>query len=147
MNAVKKERPCDLVNIPVQRWMHVAVVMINKTIDIYLNGKLTRSCTLENVPKMNKGYVHICQNGGFSGKLCDLFYFNQAYSPGKIYSIYNSGPNSFDAYRYLDKFITANKLSFIQGNVIKYICRYDKKNGNEDIDKAIHYCELLKELK
>ena len=44
------------------------------------------------------------------------------------------------------EFITANKLSFIQGNVIKYICRYDKKNGNEDIDKAIHYCELLKEL-
>tara|TARA_X000000368_G_scaffold219448_1_gene173128 strand:+ start:333 stop:587 length:255 start_codon:yes stop_codon:yes gene_type:complete len=45
------------------------------------------------------------------------------------------------------EFITANKLSFIQGNVIKYICRYDKKNGKEDIDKAIHYCELLKELK
>ena len=44
------------------------------------------------------------------------------------------------------EFITANKLSFIQGNVIKYICRYDKKNGKEDIDKAIHYCELLKEL-
>ena len=44
------------------------------------------------------------------------------------------------------EFITANKLSFIQGNVIKYICRYDKKNGREDIDKAIHYCELLKEL-
>ena len=25
------------------------------------------------------------------------------------------------------EFITANKLSFIQGNVIKYICRYNKK--------------------
>tara|TARA_Y100001938_G_scaffold56134_1_gene78298 strand:+ start:138 stop:392 length:255 start_codon:yes stop_codon:yes gene_type:complete len=45
------------------------------------------------------------------------------------------------------EFITANKLSFIQGSIIKYICRFDKKNGNEDIDKAIHYCELLKELK
>ena len=44
------------------------------------------------------------------------------------------------------EFITANKLSFIQGNVIKYICRYDKKNGKEDINKIIHYCELLKEL-
>ena len=44
------------------------------------------------------------------------------------------------------EFITANKLSFIQGNFIKYICRYDKKNGKEDIDKVIHYCELLKEL-
>ena len=44
------------------------------------------------------------------------------------------------------EFITANKLSFIQGSIIKYICRYSKKNGKEDIDKAIHYCQLLKEL-
>ena len=44
------------------------------------------------------------------------------------------------------EFITANKLSFIQACIIKYICRFDKKNGKEDIDKAIHYCELLKEL-
>ena len=45
------------------------------------------------------------------------------------------------------EFITKNKLSFIQGNIIKYVCRFDKKNGNQDIDKAIHYCELLKEIK
>ena len=45
------------------------------------------------------------------------------------------------------EFITANKLSFIQGSIIKYVCRFDKKNGNEDLDKVIHYCELLKELK
>ena len=45
------------------------------------------------------------------------------------------------------EFITKNKLSFIQGNIIKYVCRYDIKNGNQDIDKAIHYCELLKEIK
>ena len=44
------------------------------------------------------------------------------------------------------EFITANKLSFIQASIIKYIRRYNKKNGKEDIDKAIHYCELLKEL-
>ena len=44
------------------------------------------------------------------------------------------------------EFITANRLSFIQASIIKYICRFDKKNGKEDIEKAIHYCELLKEL-
>ena len=27
------------------------------------------------------------------------------------------------------EFITKNKLSFIQGNIIKYVCRFDKKNG------------------
>ena len=44
------------------------------------------------------------------------------------------------------EFITKNKLSFIQGCVVKYICRFNRKNGKEDLDKIIHYCELQKEL-
>jgi len=39
-------------------------------------------------------------------------------------------------------FITVNKLSFFQGNVIKYVVRYKDKNGIEDLKKIIHYCEL-----
>ena len=39
-------------------------------------------------------------------------------------------------------FITANSLSFFQGNVIKYVVRYKDKNGIEDLKKIIHYCEL-----
>ena len=42
------------------------------------------------------------------------------------------------------EFISKNNLSFFQGNVIKYVCRYLNKNGIEDIDKIIHYCELEK---
>lgn len=44
------------------------------------------------------------------------------------------------------EFITANDIPFIEGNVIKYVCRHKKKNGVQDIDKAIHYLELLKQL-
>ena len=40
------------------------------------------------------------------------------------------------------EFITKNKLSFIQGCIIKYICRFDKKNGIEDLEKIKHYCDL-----
>lgn len=39
-------------------------------------------------------------------------------------------------------FITENKLSYFQGNIIKYAVRYEKKNGIEDLNKIIHYCEL-----
>ena len=42
------------------------------------------------------------------------------------------------------EYITANKLDFIRGNIIKYATR--DKNGAEDIKKIIHYCELLLEL-
>ena len=44
------------------------------------------------------------------------------------------------------EFITANGLDFLQGNIIKYDCRHKKKNGADDIKKAIHYCELLLQM-
>ena len=36
------------------------------------------------------------------------------------------------------EFITANNIPFLEGNVIKYVCRHMSKNGLSDIDKAIH---------
>ena len=41
------------------------------------------------------------------------------------------------------KYIHANGLGFIEGNIVKYITRHRQKNGAEDIKKIIHYCELL----
>ena len=46
------------------------------------------------------------------------------------------------------EFISKNNLTFFQGNVIKYVCRYLFKNKIEDLEKIIHYCELeIKKLK
>jgi len=45
------------------------------------------------------------------------------------------------------EFITANNLGFIEGNIVKYICRHHAKNGAEDVRKIIHYCELLLQTK
>ena len=43
------------------------------------------------------------------------------------------------------EFINENKLLFAEGNAIKYICRHSKKGGIQDIEKAIHYLEMVKE--
>jgi hypothetical protein len=40
------------------------------------------------------------------------------------------------------EFISKNNLSFFQGCVVKYVCRYLYKNKVEDLEKIIHYCEL-----
>ena len=46
------------------------------------------------------------------------------------------------------EFISKNNLSFFQGNVVKYVCRYQRKGGAEDIKKIIHYCQLeLKKMR
>lgn len=41
------------------------------------------------------------------------------------------------------EFIHANGLGFLEGCVIKRICRHRRKNGAEDLRKAIHELELL----
>jgi len=58
---------------------------------------------------------------------------------GKHYKSYSIQPIEF---------IVANKLDFIQGNIIKYALRdKDGENPDEKWNKIIHYCELAKELK
>lgn len=41
--------------------------------------------------------------------------------------------------------IDAWGLDFYEGSALKYLARHRKKNGREDIEKAIHYLELLLE--
>ena len=43
------------------------------------------------------------------------------------------------------EFINENNIPFAEGNAIKYICRHKKKGKVKDIDKAIHYLEMIKE--
>ena len=44
------------------------------------------------------------------------------------------------------EFIYANAIGYFEGNVIKYVCRWRKKNGIADLQKAKHYIDLLIEL-
>ena len=43
------------------------------------------------------------------------------------------------------QFINENRLPFAEGSAIKYICRHALKGKEQDIDKAIHYLEMIKE--
>ena len=40
-------------------------------------------------------------------------------------------------------FINENNLEFAEGNAIKYICRHKSKGKAKDIEKAIHYLEMM----
>tara|TARA_R100000908_G_C3621011_1_gene66481 strand:+ start:146 stop:352 length:207 start_codon:yes stop_codon:yes gene_type:complete len=40
-------------------------------------------------------------------------------------------------------FINKNKLFFAEGNAIKYICRHQSKGKLQDIQKAMHYLEMI----
>lgn len=44
------------------------------------------------------------------------------------------------------EFIYANNIGFIEGNIIKYVCRWRAKGGIQDLEKVKHYVEMLLEF-
>ena len=43
-------------------------------------------------------------------------------------------------------FITSNNIGFLEGNAIKYLCRWREKGGVQDLEKARHYIDKLIEV-
>ena len=41
------------------------------------------------------------------------------------------------------EFINENNLPYAEGNAIKYICRHKKIGKKIDIEKAIHYLQMI----
>lgn len=41
------------------------------------------------------------------------------------------------------EYIVSNNIPYREGNIIKYVTRYNDKNGVEDLKKARHYLDML----
>lgn len=88
----------DVPNIPLKKWFHVAIRLENSLLDVYINGTIDQRVVLTNVPKQNYNDVHVCQNGGFTGSISDLRYFNSALSVFQISTLISKGPNLSTSY-------------------------------------------------
>ena len=108
---------CSINNIPIQTWTNVIMTLNNRALDLYLNGKLVRTCVLPGVPKLNPASaVVLCPNGGFSGYISNFEYLSNAINPTQAYNIYKAGfssgssiGNFFDKYRVKVAFVENNK--------------------------------------
>lgn len=83
-----------LRNIPMQKWVHLAIRVQNRTVDVYLNGVLAQRKNLTKVPKQNFGNIHVGDtNNGMHGYISNLRYFNHAVGNGQIQDMVTRGPN------------------------------------------------------
>lgn len=83
----------DINDLPIAKWMNIVIRIQGKNCDVYVNGRLTRRRIMKDVVKQNYDDVNICLNGGFSGYLSNLTYYNNAISIAEIQDILVSGPN------------------------------------------------------
>jgi len=106
---------CDIPNIPLMTWVHICYVLNNRTVDIYINGKLERSCALRNIPKLTADPVFITNNKGFYGKVGKTQYFTKSLLPTDVINLYQQGPLGSTQYQvqfFQDgKFISVNNPS------------------------------------
>ena len=99
---------CMIQNIPLQKWVHVAVSVYNNVLDIYQDGKLKSSCVLRGFPEPPIGEIHLTPFGGFSGKVASVSGFNKAISQDMAYDIYREGPNKQSILSFFSNLITFN---------------------------------------
>lgn len=87
-------RTCDIREIPMQRWVNIAVAVNGKTVDVYIDGKLSRSCVLPNPFKVDSsGYTGVAlEKEGFGGQIANMIMYDTALNPEVIYKNYMAGP-------------------------------------------------------
>lgn len=88
---------CDVQNFPLQTWVCLNISQRNNVLDVFLNGKLVKSCIMKGSPTTNTGDLFISKKGsdgmtGFNGYLSKLEFANKALSPSDIMKRYKSGP-------------------------------------------------------
>lgn len=85
---------CDLPEVELQRWVNITVAANGKTVDVYLNGKLARSCVLPKMFKVDAGgySANLLAYGGFGGQISSTTMYDAALNPEQVYKNYMAGP-------------------------------------------------------
>lgn len=103
-------------NIPAQKWIHVALVVDQHAVDVYINGMLREHKTLNQLPKQNDAPIKI--GGGWNGVLARLSYWARSLSAEEVKKLAHAplpddldrkpaGPQYFDITWYIGRLYSA----------------------------------------
>jgi len=95
---------CSIANVPIQKWVNLVVSVYGRSMDLYIDGKLVRTCLLPGVASVNNAAnIYVTPMGGFDGWTSKLQYFPNLMNPQEAWNIYTKGFSSwssmFNAYQ------------------------------------------------
>ena len=120
MSSGKLTHTCTVYNVPIQTWNSMVISIEQKSLDIYLNGKLAKSCLVPGVPYVD-GTSDIVITPGpstqqFSGFTASFKYYTYPIDPEKAWSIYRGGySGDYGIGQYFSKYNV--RFSLLQNNV------------------------------
>jgi hypothetical protein len=87
--AINSKYDIHLKNFKYQTWENVIIVVNNRNVDVYLNGVLTKSVYLPNIPWISNENLYIGQAGNnFLGHVALVEYFNNALETSQVEKLY-----------------------------------------------------------
>jgi hypothetical protein len=83
---------CNVANVPVQKWVNLTISVYGRSLDVYIDGKLVKTCLLPGVANVNNSAdVYVTPLGGFDGWTSRFQYFPNSLNPQQAYNIYTRG--------------------------------------------------------
>lgn len=107
---------CSLANVPIQKWVNLIISTYGRSLDVYIDGKLVKTCVLPGVSKIDStAPVYITPNGGFSGWTSKFQYWAESCNPQTAWNIYKAGYGGSSLSNLFGKYKV--KVTFIEGDV------------------------------
>lgn len=114
---------CSVESVPLQSWTNIIMTLNGKALDLYLDGKLVRTCLLSGMPTWINSNAELilpsssgAKESSFQGYTSNFKYLPTSVNPREAYAIYREGFGSgnwlsgmFSKYRI--------KMSFLEDNV------------------------------
>ena len=83
---------CMVSNIPIQKWVNLTLSVYGRTMDLYIDGKLVRTCLLPGIANINNNAdIYLTPKGGFNGWTSNLQYYPNSLNPQEAWNIYAQG--------------------------------------------------------
>ena len=114
---------CTIRNVQLQKWINITISVYGNTVDMYLDGKLVRTCIMINLPipldvgdsvcigggyTVNGGKLTLPNAGTLQGYISNVVYKANYFTPEEAWNIYSSGYGGAGMFDFLTKY----KLNF-----------------------------------
>ncbi len=118
MNSSDELFNCKVQDVPIQKWTNLIVTLNNRSLDVYINGKLVKTCILPYPAYVDDtAPVYLTPLTGFSGYTSRFNYWNDTVNPQQAWNIYKSGPGGNMFSNFLNQYKI--QLSFLKGNSVE----------------------------
>ena len=113
--------PCTIKNIKLQKWVNITISVYGNTVDMYLDGKLVRTCVLTEPPTalaksdtlyVGGGYTTstsaplwtVANDGDLIGYISNVVYKADYFSPEEAWDIYSQGYSGAGMFNFLHSY-------------------------------------------